>query len=144
MHVAPWKRLELPFMFVLTLVYTWYVQGTVVGRHAETGVTLSANHVYPVGGVPLWCITDTVCTQFEWVPIGGPLSSVTRACVGNKTYSYFFIIICNYSIYHKSQYCHCLTHYVYYYIFNVYGIIPVPSLFVCIESVVCLQRPCGH
>ena len=35
------------------LLYAWYVQGTVVGRHAETGVTLSANHVYPVGGVTL-------------------------------------------------------------------------------------------
>ena len=50
-------------MFLLTLLHAWYVQGTVVGRHAETGETLSANHVYPVGGVPLWCITDTVCTR---------------------------------------------------------------------------------
>ena len=39
-------------MFLLTLLHAWYVQGTVVGRHAETGETLSANHVYPVGGVP--------------------------------------------------------------------------------------------
>ena len=33
------------------LLYAWYVQGTVVGRHAEMGATLSANHVYPVEGV---------------------------------------------------------------------------------------------
>ena len=59
-----WKRLELQSICVLKLLYTWYVQGTVVGRHAETGVTLSANHVYPVGGAPLWCIIDTVCTHF--------------------------------------------------------------------------------
>jgi hypothetical protein len=72
MHVVPCRMLGLYFMFVLKFVHAWYVQGTVVGRHAETGETLSANHVYPVGGVPLWCITDTVCTRLEWVPMSGP------------------------------------------------------------------------
>jgi hypothetical protein len=33
------------------LLLAWYVHGTMVGRHAETGETLSENHVYPVGGV---------------------------------------------------------------------------------------------
>ena len=33
------------------LLYAWYIHGTMVGRHAETGATLSENHVYPVGGV---------------------------------------------------------------------------------------------
>ncbi len=61
--VLLWERLKLYFMFVLMSLRAWYVQGTVVGRHAETGETLSANHVYPVGGVPLWYITDTVCTR---------------------------------------------------------------------------------
>jgi hypothetical protein len=37
----------------LTFLYAWYLQGTVVGRHAETGATLSENHVYPVGGATL-------------------------------------------------------------------------------------------
>ena len=32
------------------LIYAWYFHGTMVGRHVETGVTLSAKHVYPVGG----------------------------------------------------------------------------------------------
>ena len=41
--------LLLPVCF--GLVHAWYVHGTVVGRHAETGATLSENHVYPVGGV---------------------------------------------------------------------------------------------
>jgi hypothetical protein len=34
----------------LKLLHAWYLQGTVAGRHAETGETLSANHAYPVGG----------------------------------------------------------------------------------------------
>ena len=38
-------------MFVLEFLHAWYTHETVVGRHAETGETLSANHVYPVGGV---------------------------------------------------------------------------------------------
>jgi hypothetical protein len=51
-------------MFLLTLLHAWYVQGTVVGRHAETGETLSENHVYPVGGVPF----GTSLTLFALAP----------------------------------------------------------------------------
>jgi hypothetical protein len=46
------KRLELYFMCVFELLYAWYDMVRWLGRHAETGETLSANHVYPVGGVP--------------------------------------------------------------------------------------------
>ena len=42
-----WK---LHYLFVLDC-YAWYIYGTMDGRRAETGATLSANHVYPVGGV---------------------------------------------------------------------------------------------
>ena len=43
-------HLELYYLFVLDC-YAWYIYGTMDGRRAETGATLSANHVYPVGGV---------------------------------------------------------------------------------------------
>jgi hypothetical protein len=43
-------HLKLYCLFVLEC-YAWYIHGTMVGRRAETGATLSANHVYPVGGV---------------------------------------------------------------------------------------------
>ena len=42
-----WK---LHYLFVLDC-YAGYIHGTMDGRRAETGATLSANHVYPVGGV---------------------------------------------------------------------------------------------
>jgi hypothetical protein len=45
--VDHWK---LHYLFVLDC-YAWYIYGTMDGRRAETGATLSANHVYPVGGV---------------------------------------------------------------------------------------------
>jgi hypothetical protein len=40
------------FMCVLELEHAWYIKVRWLGRHAETGETLSENHVYPVGGVP--------------------------------------------------------------------------------------------
>jgi hypothetical protein len=39
----------LEFLVCFGLLYAWYVHGTVVGRHGETGESLSTNHVYPVG-----------------------------------------------------------------------------------------------
>ncbi len=40
-----------------------------VGRRAETGATLSANHVYPVGGVAHERVADIVMHSLRVVPI---------------------------------------------------------------------------
>ena len=50
-EVAMCAKLDSHFFVCFGLIYAWYVHGTVVGRHAETGETLSVNHVYPVGDV---------------------------------------------------------------------------------------------
>ena len=39
----------IAFPVCFGLLDAWYVHGTVVGRHGETGESLSTNHVYPVG-----------------------------------------------------------------------------------------------
>jgi hypothetical protein len=49
--VFPANRVEVAMCTKFGLIYAWYAHGTVVGQHAETGETLSANHVYPVGDV---------------------------------------------------------------------------------------------
>jgi hypothetical protein len=49
--MATCAKLEFALLVCFGLIHAWYVHGTVVGRHAETGETLSANHVFPVGDV---------------------------------------------------------------------------------------------
>jgi hypothetical protein len=41
-------RVGLAFPVCFGLSHAWYKHGTMVGRHAETGESLSAKHVYPV------------------------------------------------------------------------------------------------
>ena len=41
------------FMFVLECYHAWYDMELWLGRYAEMGATLSANHTFPVGGVTL-------------------------------------------------------------------------------------------
>jgi hypothetical protein len=61
-------HLKLYCLFVLEC-YAWYIHGTMVGRRAETGATLSANHVYPVGGVAHERVADIVMHSLRVVPI---------------------------------------------------------------------------
>jgi hypothetical protein len=42
-------RVGFAFHVCFGILHAWYKHETMVGRHGETGESLSVNHVYPVG-----------------------------------------------------------------------------------------------
>ena len=75
-------EIELILLVCFELLHAWYDMELWLGRHAETGATLSENHVCPVGGVTLVvrCQHSYALFQSEY-PMSGPSLVYSQVCV---------------------------------------------------------------